>query len=636
MSCIAVATVVLKGSELANTVANISLSTVTLTLVSEQTCPTLITLAPTVSTRVGKMEEQIAALKSQLEAQNVATDQKFEELKQMMQSLSIGTYVTKHDERIPPPRFGYNPKLEFPKFDGSNARLWIKKCCKYFSLCKIPDDQKVDLASLYMLDKAENWVSSYLATRSNVDWHDFVIDLAARFRDDKGINVVEEFNKLQQHDSIENYVDDFENLRSIMVQVGYMLPDKYLLESFIGGLKSSLRPFVKAFKPQTISAAIEYARFQQESDSLNTSNRPKYTTTKPYQTLSTQNSSKPPLLPLPPTSPFLKTNTKPTPKTKFILADVRAEKIAKGLCYYYDAPYNRNHQCQFKEPQLFTVEVPGMDEEDIAAVTLTELEEVTDTDPLISLNALTGNQNFSIMRVKVTTMGKTLQVLIDLGSTHNFLDIHIADSIGCKSETIPDMAVTVADGNQLRCASMCKGFTWMLGGQLFTADVLLIPLGSCDMVLGVQWLSTLGSISWNFKQMTMRFSVHNDWVELKGIPSKRLKVSDKGLPDKFLNEAAQVCLIQVSQLSGEVPPGLVHVSGTEAGHCSELVQMKVTYADVFEDPSELPPLRGVMHLLWLREESAPAPMTPAAILDTKLDSDNIEHFLVHWKDTPAH
>lgn len=55
---------------------------------------------------------------------------------------------------------GYVPKLKFPKFNGTNPRMWIKKYNKYFHLCKIPEEQKVDLACLYMVEKAEQWVSS--------------------------------------------------------------------------------------------------------------------------------------------------------------------------------------------------------------------------------------------------------------------------------------------------------------------------------------------------------------------------------------------------------------------------------------------------------------------------------------------
>ena len=45
-------------------------------------------------------------------------------------------------------------------------------------------------------------------------------------------------------------------------------------------------------------------------------------------------------------------------------------------------------------------------------------------------------------------------------------------------------AVSVADGNALKCEYMCRKFTWRLQGTEFCADVLLIPLRNCDMIEG--------------------------------------------------------------------------------------------------------------------------------------------------------
>jgi len=44
----------------------------------------------------------------------------------------------------------FNPKVEFPCFDGNDPKGWIKKCTRYFTLCKIVEDQKVDLAALHL------------------------------------------------------------------------------------------------------------------------------------------------------------------------------------------------------------------------------------------------------------------------------------------------------------------------------------------------------------------------------------------------------------------------------------------------------------------------------------------------------
>lgn len=206
-----------------------------------------------------------------------------------------------------------------------------------------------------MIDKAENWVLNYLANRKNVDWNIFVIDLSVRFRDDNGADDVEQFNNLQQHDSLEKYIDEFEDLRALMLHNSMDLPESYILNSFVGGLKPAVKPFVKAFKPTSIAQAIEFARLQEE-------------TLKMLAVKDTGWSGKsgvlanikPPLLPTPPKGPEMsKFNQKIVKTFRHIPAEVRAEKMVKGLCYYCEKPYDRSHKCQFKEAQLFTVEIPA-------------------------------------------------------------------------------------------------------------------------------------------------------------------------------------------------------------------------------------------------------------------------------------
>ena len=74
---------------------------------------------------------------------------------------------------------------------------WIKKCTRYFGLCKVHDSQKVDLASLYLKGSAETWFVNYILGRKGVSWEDFVVDIYTRFNDNLGSKVVEDFNRLQ-------------------------------------------------------------------------------------------------------------------------------------------------------------------------------------------------------------------------------------------------------------------------------------------------------------------------------------------------------------------------------------------------------------------------------------------------------
>lgn len=50
------------------------------------------------------------------------------------------------DDRAPT-RF-WIPKMDFPKFEGSDVRFWLDKCQSYFSLFQIPDAFKVTTATM--------------------------------------------------------------------------------------------------------------------------------------------------------------------------------------------------------------------------------------------------------------------------------------------------------------------------------------------------------------------------------------------------------------------------------------------------------------------------------------------------------
>jgi len=63
---------------------------------------------------------------------------------------------------------------------------------------------------------------------------------------------------------------------------------------------------------------------------------------------------------------------------------------------------------------------------------------------------------------------------------------------------------------------MCKNFEWSIIGKTFSIDAMLVPLGSCEMVLGVQWLASLGPILWDFEKLRMKFKYEGQLVVLRG------------------------------------------------------------------------------------------------------------------------
>ena len=211
----------------------------------------------------------------------------------------------------------------------------------------------------------------------------------------------------------------------------------------------------------------------------------------------------------------------------------------------------------------------------------------------ISVHALSGCQSFETMRVTGLHGKTSLHILIDSDSTHNFLDISIARKLGCKLEAIPTQSITVADGYKLQCLYICRGFKWQMHNAHFEADMLIIPLGSCDIILGIQWLSQLITMRWNFNKLHMEFTYEGRDHILRGLKGKKFLMMNKGQLHKILAHNPQLCMLQIVSNKGEGQEfySLQGVS-METRHNAHLEELLSQYADIFEEPNSLPPRRG--------------------------------------------
>lgn len=128
-------------------------------------------------------------------------------------------------------------------------------------------------------------------------------------------------------------------------------------------------------------------------------------------------------------------------------------------------------------------------------------EDFNDSTPIISLNALDGIATFHCMRVVGQLGKKKLHILIDNGSTHNFIDLDIARELGRNLEAVPQVKVSAVNGNNIIFTFRCPNFSWKLQGYIFSTDIRTLHIDYCDMVLGVQWLTMLGPILWDFSNL---------------------------------------------------------------------------------------------------------------------------------------
>jgi hypothetical protein len=63
----------------------------------------------------------------------------------------------------------------------------------------------------------------------------------------------------------------------------------------------------------------------------------------------------------------------------------------------------------------------------------------------------------------------------------------------------------------------CKAIKFKIQDLQLEVNFSLLELGGCGIVLGTQWLSTLGVISWDFKKLLMGFMFKGKKIWLQGI-----------------------------------------------------------------------------------------------------------------------
>ena len=81
-----------------------------------------------------------------------------------------------------------------------------------------------------------------------------------------------------------------------------------------------------------------------------------------------------------------------------------------------------------------------------------------------------------------------------------------------------------------------------MNGEKFVADLRLLKLGGCDVVLGVDWMKGVGPISFNFNKMEVTFEKDGKKKTLTGSQESTVckMISGKRLQRMFKSKLSQV------------------------------------------------------------------------------------------------
>ena len=103
----------------------------------------------------------------------------------------------------------------------------------------------------------------------------------------------------------------------------------------------------------------------------------------------------------------------------------------------------------------------------------------------LSLHALSGHPVSATLRVKGNIWGHEVVILVDGGSTHNFVHNLLAHFLHLATQLIPCLAVMVGNDTEIAYDMVCRDVAILIQGHEFNLDLYVIALGGADLVLGV-------------------------------------------------------------------------------------------------------------------------------------------------------
>ena len=244
---------------------------------------------------------------------------------------------------------------------------------------------------------------------------------------------------------------------------------------------------------------------------------------------------------------------------------------------------------------------------------LEQTKEVVTAD-ISSLNALAGQSNPRSLRVVGEIGYQHLHVLIDSGSTHNFIKPQWAERLGLKIQSIPAFQVYIGNDDFLLCRFQCLQVPLVIQGHTFKLDFYILPIEGPNIVLGIQWLQHLGKISIDYRAMTMEFCWESNPVILRGGPIQTPNMISLHQFHALLSKDVVHSLFELHPIINEKLYSDTHSSSSELNlptHLPEQITLLLQqYKTLFSPHTGLPPHRLIDHKIHLLPTSKPVNVRP--------------------------
>ncbi|CAH9070767.1 unnamed protein product [Cuscuta europaea] len=196
------------------------------------------------------------------------------------------------------------------------------------------------------------------------------------------------------------------------------------------------------------------------------------------------------------------------------------------------------------------------------------------------------------VQIRTTSQRKSVIILIDSGDTHNFIYQSLVKDMGLNYNANSGFKVKLGNGDYFVNNGKCEQLPIRVQGLCITQDFYLLELGGTDLVLGIEWLASLGEVQVNFSDLSIKWKEKGKDKMLKGgLELNRTKASWKSV-------------LQTLQQEGE--GYLIHYEVTDSSKQDqelrrEWEELIGEFPKVFQKQVGLLPKRACDHAINIKE-----------------------------------
>jgi hypothetical protein len=196
---------------------------------------------------------------------------------------------------------------------------------------------------------------------------------------------------------------------------------------------------------------------------------------------------------------------------------LRSYRKARGLCIRCGERWQPGHKCApvmqlHALQEVWTVcqdafELPECSTPDAPNPEVSEDTPAAQLFLLLSTAATSGKSAARTMQFTGSIEGHDVLILVDSGSSHSYINSSVATKLSGVRELPHSVSVQVADGSSVQCSQEIPTAVWTVQGYKFHSNLKVLPLGSYDMILGMDWLEALSpmKVHWSQKWISISY-----------------------------------------------------------------------------------------------------------------------------------